>query len=597
MYKTLTLALVLAAAASTTFASIAPQDVTRRKTDYLVRWADEWRSSGYNMVPNEKEWKWDEYDPTWYGALAAMKLKRSPAEIEKANEYFSRMTEGGTMRGAEAAHTLYLFKDDRDLNEAARKRLWELVVETPAPKKINPSPWDFDTTENIAPMGYAWFLLSAQLRGDKVAAEEMAAQACRYIDEHFRLGFIEFYSPCYLEKDAGSLMMFVQWAESPRLRRKARALLDLMFAEYAANSFDQVHATPCMRAYGYNVIGPDQELGHNERRDFSCSGIYSMGYVLFGQGKMFNYGVLGTPVLVTTDYVPPQIVLDIAAADHGTFVFRASKPGLNLSHFRPPPPVYRPPLSARVYCYHTPEFVLASTQEVNYRHAGIRYNPVNSVLFCKGDPRKVILTELVFEPGRENWLVPADLAQHGRVAIGKGVAGLAYFAKDLFEETVEESGWIFVRDGGTFAAYRVVDGGYKWRNIKSWSVFGDYIEFSKKDSPFILHVAAASEYRGDFAAFRKDVADNPIVRTRTGVRYTTSGDSAFSLELRPGKPVPKKGPVDIARYFGRLPLLNGEEMRLDDYPGIECPFIHQAPDSPHAEIRLGERRMRIGVGP
>ena len=573
-------------------------DVLRRKHDYLVQWANQWRDSGYRMDPDPREWKWNEYDPTWYGAIAAMKLKRSRLEIAKANDYLSGMTEGATMRAAEAIHTLYLFKDDPDLSESARQRLRFLTIKTPAAKRIYESVWRYGTTENIAIMGHAWYLLAAQLKGDRDGQAQMEEHLCKFIDAHFQKGWIEFYSPCYMEKVTGALMMLTQWAESPRVRRKARALLDLMFAEYAVNNVDQAMAAPCTRAYGYNPIPADQELGHNEHRDFSCSGIYSMGYILFGSGRIIDYGVLGTPVLATCDYVPPKILFDLAAAERGTFEFKASKPALNVSRFGLAPKVPEPTDSARVYCWHTPDFVLAGTQEVNYVHSALRYNPVNSILFFRGDPRKLIYTELTLENGRDNFVISVDLVQHKGVQIGKGAAGTAYFAKDLFEEVVEEDGWVFVRDGGTFAAYRVVDGGYTWRHCKYPSVHGDYIDFGKKDSPYILHVSASRDYDNDFAAFRRDIRDNRIVKTRSGVRYVVTGRESFSLELRPGKPattVPVGGDYSVCR--GQTPKLNGREIDLESYAGIDCPFLFQARNGRYAEIRLGGKRLTIGVGP
>ena len=573
-------------------------DVLGRKNDYLIRWADQWRDSGYQMEPDAREWKWDEFDPTWCGAIAAMRLKRSDAEVAKANEYLAKMSEGGSMRAAEAIHTLYLFKEDPQLSEAARRRLWHLTVETPAPKRIYDSVWRYHTTENIVTMTHTWFLLSAQLKGDSAGLAEMEDHLCEFIDAHFQMGWVEFYSPCYMEKVAGSLMMLTQWADSPRVRRKARALLDLMFAEYAIHNFGQVMAAPCMRAYGYNPIPADAELGHNSHRDFSRSGIYSMGYVLFGSGSMVDYGVLGTPVLVTCDYVPPELVLDLGTSERERFVFRASKPGLNVSRYGLTPKVPKPPYSARVYCWHTPEFVLAGTQEVNYVHSALRYNPVNSILFFHGDPRKLIYTELTLEHGRENFGISVDLVQHRGVQIGKGAAGMAYFAKDLFEELVEDGGWIFVRDGATFAAYRVVDGGYSWRQAGGASVHGDYIDYANKKSEFVLHVCPSKNYAEDFQDFQRDMQDNEVAKTKSGIRYTVTGEDGFSLDLSPGMPaasVEAGGDYTVCR--GRPPRLNGEEIDLEGYAGIDCPFLFQERNGRYAEIRFRGEQLTIGVGP
>ena len=62
------------------------------------------------------EWKFDEIEPNWAGALAAMRLKRSPEEVAKANAFFEAMPIDEKidpdMRVCEALHAYYLFRDD-----------------------------------------------------------------------------------------------------------------------------------------------------------------------------------------------------------------------------------------------------------------------------------------------------------------------------------------------------------------------------------------------------------------------------------------------------------------------------------------------------
>jgi hypothetical protein len=52
-------------------------DIDGRKRAFLTQLADNWLRAGAPVKWVHEEWKFDEIEPNWAGALAAMALKRS----------------------------------------------------------------------------------------------------------------------------------------------------------------------------------------------------------------------------------------------------------------------------------------------------------------------------------------------------------------------------------------------------------------------------------------------------------------------------------------------------------------------------------------
>jgi hypothetical protein len=582
--------------ASGSFEADSVPAIEARKHAFLVQLADNWIQAGYPIQWKHTEWKFDEIEPHWAGALAALRLARSQTEIKQANVFFSAMPVDWKidpdMRICEVLHSYYLFRDDPNLSPAARKHLLELIHFRPAPRRINQSIWKFGATENHALMGHVWLLLVAQIDRDRQTAEAIGRHIDKYITEHIKKGWLEYNSPCYVEKDVGCLIMLAEWADDPLLRKKAAMALDVLFAEHAVLNLEGMLCGPACRVYraGNEGILP-LELGHNSRCDAKCSGSYPMMYVLFGQGRPHFYGVLGAPLLATSGYVPPAAVRKLATtgAQRGSYEFKARRPGHASRLFRSDPNADEPSpesFNARVYAWVTPDFVLGSFQEVQGRYGAVRSLPLTSVLRMKGSTRRAIYTDTMLGSRKEMAAAAVDCVQHKNVSIGRGSCGQAYFATDDFDEVVEKNGWIFIRAGGTFAAYSLVGAGYKWQHADSAAVYGDFIKFNRPDAPFVLEAAQASDYAGDFPRFQADVLDNRIEQKPAGLLYEScsaadKGPSAetFALTLR----------------YGELPLLNGTPIDLDGYNTFDSPYLNSAWDSGIVTLRFGPYQMTIDV--
>ncbi len=570
--------------------------VAHRKRAYLTMLADRWQQAGYPVAWKHEEWKFDEVEPNWDGALAAMVLKRSPEEVAKAGAFFAAMPLDERcdpdMRVCEALHAYHLFRRDPNLSSDGRQRLLDIIQFEPPPRRIHPSVWDFHATENHAFMGHVWFLLNTQLAGDEQGEADMGRHIHAYIEEHVKKGWLEYNSPCYVEKEIGCLILLYEWANDETLRAKASTGLDALFAEHAVLHLEGMLCGAMSRVYGDQPVIPLDEFNHNSRRDAACAGSYPCMRMLFGQGAPHDYGVLGAPLLATSRYVAPAAVHALATAgpNRGCYEFKARRAGHNHSamfHHRnlsaPPAEVF----NARVYAWVTPDFVLGSFQEVSGHYRAVAAAPLSCVLRMAGSTRRAIYTDLYFGDRKKNRDAVVDCVQHKNVAVGRGVVGRAYLATKEFDEVVERGGWIFVRAGAAYAAYRVALGGYHWEQINSPSVHGDFIEFGKHDAPFVLEAGRASDYSGDFARFQADIIGNRLDVHPDGVTYE-SGSSGFSG--------PSANPFTLRLRYGELPEVNGQPLDLEYYPTFDSPYLKSAWDSGLVTLKYAGHRLTIDVG-
>jgi hypothetical protein len=572
-----------------------PSAVEQRKREFLAERVDEWSRAGYPVKWKHDEWKFNEVEPNWAGALAAMYLKRSPEEIARADRFFAEMPLDEEidpdMRVCEALHSYYLFRDDPQLSSAARQRLLDIVRFRPAPRRINDSIWKFGATENHAFMGHVWCLLTAQIDRDHDTAALIGDHIGRYIIEHIRKGWLEYNSPCYVEKEVGCLVMVAEWAQDPLLRYKARLGLDVLFAEHAALNLEGMLGGPACRVYGFEPEIPLDEFGHNSRRDARCSGSHAMMYMLFGEGSPWYYGVLGAPMLATSRYEAPRAVIALATAGdaRGSDVFRARRPGRKHRAFRRDPSLSEPPpevFDTRVYAWVTPDYVLGSFQEVEGRYGATRALPLSCVLRMAGSPLRTIYVDLVPDDRQGMFDARVNCVQQRNVALAQGAVGRAYLATDEFEELLEQDGWILARAGSTYAACRLARGGYTWMHADNPSIHGDFIQFEHPESAFVLEAARARDYRGDFGMFRDDILNNRIQLETDAVSYESCDE---------GVEGPSSESFVVKLRDGELPLVNGEPLVLESYDTFDSKHLLSTWDSGIVRLSFGGERLTINV--
>lgn len=560
--------------------------VREREARFLGDRIDWWKRAGYPQVHLEgREWKFDEIEPCWAGAHAALLLKRSPEEIEEANRFFARAPVDWEcdpdMRICELLHSYYAFKDDPSFTKEAREHLLSVFRLKEAPRRLNPTVWRFGATENHRMMGHVWRLLVSQIGGDKAETDAVGAHIADCITEHARKGWQEYLSPCYAEKEVGCMVLLRDWAADARLRKLADLMLDLLLAEQAVLNLDGMTGGPCLRAYGLELIPEDGEVNHNNRRDRMRSGLYSTAYIAFGDAKPHFYGVLGSMCLASSGYIPPEIITRLATdrEARGCYEYKSHKPGKGLTSFlrsdREKP--VDSDFNTRPYCWVTPDYILGASQEAvgRYGMADARGTSMFNALVVRGSARKTIFLDCGTEP--------PDIFQHKNVLVGRNSLGEAYVGE--FAKPIAADGWLFIKDDHAFIALRPARGGWKWRKAKSPTVFGDYLDFEDRASPFVLEVARPSDYGGDFGAFRSDILDNRLAATPSGgLTYEScsrgkSGPSAeaFTVELLPGD----------------LPKVDGKPVDLESYPALGSPYVNSSWDSGIVTISYESKSLTL----
>jgi hypothetical protein len=539
-----------------------------RKLEYMNRWVDAWKNDGFPSTNLDREWKFNEFDLSWNAAHSALLLARSDGEIIRANRFFSSMPvdwdTDPDMRVCEAAASYFQLNDLGHLSSQAAEGLKAIILQRDAPDRVEDSSWKMRSSENHTLMGHVWRLAAAMIRDDTAEQQRMVRAIDTYIRDRSVYGWYEHASPCYVEKEVGCLLFLRAHAPDEELRRTAELCLDILFADYALLSIEGVYGGPMARVYGEEL--EMEEVNHNSRRDRGASGTYAIGTVLFDLPEDRTYGVLGQPLLVFSDYDPPEILVRLATEREnlGSFEFRGRIPGADVRHLRrmePFPEDLDPFMHGRMYAWVTPNCVLGSSQEVPDRWRMHVAGAIRASLVLRGDPGKALYTEI----DRER---PPTIFQHKNVQIISGGGGRAWFPLALLEETSEENGWVFGRDENVYFGFRVVSGKSKWQGVRSADVPGDYLVYDP-DSPVVLEVAEASDYEGDFERFRRDLADNAIEWDGTFLLYE-NGSGGWS-----GPSVEKGGikftPGEEAMIGTDRDHL--ESAGIENYPRFESPYL------------------------
>jgi hypothetical protein len=544
-----------------------------RKVACMQKWVNAWKQAGYPPTATDREWKFDEIEPAWAAAHSALLLGGLEEEAAAANEFLASMyvdwKVDPDMRVCEAAASYFQLGPLDRLTPEARNRLREIIVGRPAPDRRSFTSWQMFSSENHTLMGHIWRLAAAMIQEETAEVDRMCSVIDEFVDDRAIYGWYEHASPCYVEKEVGCLLFLRAHAPVPELRSKAELALDLLLAEYALLSIDGIYGGPMARVYGEETDNP--EYNHNSRRDRAASGTYAVGTILFGAGQDRSYGVLGQPLLVFSDYDPPELLVRIATErdSFGAFELRGRIPGSRVGEIKQLdslPEGIDTFMHGRIYAYVTPRYILGSSQEVPERFRILTPRSLRTSLILKGDPKKAFYTD--FE--RERW---DTIFQYKNVQIVRGSAGRAYFPLDLLVETFDNNGWVFGRDEQVYFGFHVVSGTHEWEGVHFSDVYGDYVRY-QPDSPTILEVAEAEDYGRDFRLFQEDLLGNPVAWDGKTLVYETGSE---------GKRGPSAETFRIELTLGEIPVVHTSEpdaqvsaAQLEDYPRFGSPYLRSA---------------------
>lgn len=403
----------------------------------------------------------------------------------------------------------------------------------------------------------------------------------RWFDERAKRGqFVEAASPSYQGDSVAAIFNIRDFAEDEVLQTKADMYLDLVFANIAEETLLTSRGGPKSRVKVGHEYDPMTDRGYD---------------LLFGApGREFT--PLNVGGLSTSNYYPPPAIVSLAqdTTQRGTYTFTKRWPGPvadggGRSADDPDGILWRqldPERSVLRQGFATPNYVLGSagldSRWLDDTSMGFRWQ---GVVFAS-DPWARIGFEVkpasrtdwhgfnpFFSVQDRNLLITQKWAPSPPNPRTAEPAYLCVYFSPTLDELVEQDGWIFVKDGGAFAAVKVVAGGYEWtpawNSASSSKELKPFITLSAENSPVILLVNDAADYKHDFAAFQAAVKAQPIHYEKGELRFATLNFS---------------GP-------GQAPKVNGQPVNLAPSRGYDSPFIRSEWNSGLIHIRKGDETL------
>lgn len=347
----------------------------------------------------------------------------------------------------------------------------------------------------------------------------------KMLDERAKRGiYIEVGSPTYEDESRQAIQNIRDFAEDPVLRQKAEMLLDVTYALIAQDTLRN------------GVRGGAKSRVYTFRDSFFYGGIDPNYNLIFGPP---GYVPQGTDQASST-YFPPPLVLklgqDITA--RGSYENVQRIPGVGerkakVSTLNAEKTVLR-------YGFVTSSYVMGSF----VLDPATTYAPMSGQNRWQG---------VIFQGDRAARIAPriARIARNGALdkeqrvldgftslqdrnvlitqrSTGKGGSNIRteLYLSSTFDGVDEEDGWIFVREGGSFGAVRVVAPGsnaYRWiapaDKNKNSDPNRNVVALQDPDSPIIIVASEASDYTNDFAKFKAALKKQKVEYDRQALRF------------------------------------------------------------------------------
>ena len=409
------------------------------------------------------------------------------------------------------------------------------------------------------------------------AAEHFAAWndfAKHWILERARKGlFIEMANDGYGLETLKGVYNFYDFADDPKLRVISGKLLDLYWAAWAQEQLNGV------RGGGKSRIYPSES--NNGKSIFWKLAWYYLGIneMTIPRGNLFT--------LICSSYRLPLVVMDIALDVVGRekYEILQRQPGRAEKGFFKPPAYHLQENGGLLrYSYSTPEFIagtlfceaqpyeewtMISSQN---RWVGIIFNDEpDARIFaqCKTDKRERAYNQFWCIQKKGSMIVHKLKDQiHSR---GAGDMQI-WISKAGLSEPEEKNGWVFVKNNGSFAAIRCINGGYSWKKIKS----GQWLVCDNPYSPVIMEIARKADFT-NFEVFKNRIQNLKYAINGELLTYHSLNDDLLTL------PINYKG----------LPKVNGIELNLSPNMGMVSPFVQSEFNSGVIKIQKGNRQLTL----
>jgi hypothetical protein len=386
-----------------------------------------------------------------------------------------------------------------------------------------------------------------------------------------------------------------EWSGDPRLKQRARAMLNWLIADFAAESLDGLYVGAHARTDDRQVV----EKWGGVSSDFA--------WLLFGQGVPLEpHSSYALYYVLASAYEPPDILKRIATDRSKPNTHYEKKRTRNRWRFHDElhGPVYKT-------TYMTADYAVGSDQggvlqpvqqhswDVTWRVADPR--GVHNTLFSLHPYSGMIELQAYFTFSPDFGVEEVYRSKRTYDSPDKLLGGSPYekimqsedavialydippgtrfphingfFSKDLsyFEE--HPSGWIFCRGGDTWIAYRPL-APYTWKPIEGGGrrLFSPHLK-----NGTIVQAASVKEF-ATIDAFRKAILALPLKAA------TLPTPSVRFTNLRGRR---------MAFTYGQTPEIDGKPLDYANWPAFSGPFLNAQPGIPRLTLTHGSDRLVV----
>lgn len=375
-------------------------------------------------------------------------------------------------------------------------------------------------------------------------------------------------------------------ADDADLRRMAGAFLDLYWASWAEDQIDGV------RGGGKTRIYPNKALTAERGGAAKIAALY------FGAREPGRLGI-GEWVVATSSYKPPEWVYRLAFDVEGRGEYEVvqrcmglQEPGWNRT---PDPPVLPFGIASLRedfggilrYSWCTPDFVagtlMLDAQPIEAWSGSAIQNRWIGVIFRGQTDARIVPSCTVPDPAAnprgDTYHAHRSVQKKGAMIVQMLPPGLSRETKDSrvwisaagLSEPVEEDGWIFVESAGTYAAIRVVDGGYAWDEAEADEPAGRWLRCLNPLSAIVIDICRKLAFV-DGSTFRERIQSRRLHVADGNVTYESADGNKLTM---------------FADY-ARLPSVDGHEIDLAPGRVYDSPFIRSGWDSGVVRVGYGE---------
>ncbi len=490
------------------------------------------------------------------------------------------------------------------LSPAAETRLldvlWRLASHMDYTDRFNlvatNNTWNFGTTENIDAMGFyvAWH--AAKLFKDHPAYAGMTyvdgstpaaiyAASAAYIKEWIRErvrrgGLIEFSCGFYNIVATKGLLNVIDFSEDAEMRDLSRKFLDLFWASWGQEQIEGIKGGGQARIYP----GSDSILG-----DFNPLTSAFWFYTGGSQPAVPSDNIF---TFLASSYRPPSLVMDLMTdlQGRGSYVNIERKVGIGSYYPESVPDLAQ---SFTRYTYTTPDFVMGTfhcmampqwnwmmISSQNRWHGAVFKGHPDSRIFFQCEPDSNVRNY------NQHWSVQSKGAMIVQKLVNEGTESTrhskyAYAMRVWVSQAnltglTESNGWVFAKYGDSYAAIKVVDGGFTWVNDANTYFQGQWMVLNNEYSPVILEVARATDH-SSYQDFQNKILSRPLTYSGGLLTYQSVGNDALTFYAN----------------YSALPKINGVSVNLQPAKAFDSPFVYSTYGSGAVTLKKGSRQSTL----